>query len=167
MINVALLHLSGEDVAYIVELTLMISWPIILVPLAAMILGTSTAAFSIGFADRQSFLAALGAAAQKTGLGLHAPAEDRLLLMTKAPNWLWNLLGRRHIAVTLEELANQGEAVITGPSLPVRRIQKEFSSAVTLPSPGSLGFQWPGLLFFLTIWATFMGLLALVLALTA
>ena len=155
-----------------------------------MILGTRSAAFSVGFADRQGFLGSLEAAAHKTGLGLQAPSEDRLLLMTKAPKWLWSLMGRRHVSVrrcerigreqprqakppappagtmelhrwrrrfrlrllifshllTLQRLADRNEALITGPVLPVRRIQKEFPNAVNMLSPGSLGFPWRGLL---------------------
>jgi hypothetical protein len=161
--NAMLLRLDAKDVADISSLMFEIT-VIVLGAFAAMIVTVVRTrrciAFSVGFDERQSFLAALEAAARKIRYRLQSPTRDELQIQLKPSKWL---LGPNFpdIAVTFTGSADQGAAVIAGPALLVSRLQERFPGAVQQPSPGSLRFPWRLLLIFVAVWAILMGLIAL------
>jgi hypothetical protein len=157
----------------------MLMWSFLLIlPVAVMIFGMFSAAFSVVVDDRQSFLNMLASAAGKIGYSLQDPAQDRLdrlLLRPKAFRRWKNLMGHPDISVTLTHspritvpwlgLPDRSEAVIAGPFMLVRHIQKAFPGGASLPSPGSLGVPWRGLFFWLAVWAAVMSVIAMIFAL--
>jgi hypothetical protein len=166
--NAILLRLYAEDVADICDLmflfTVLVFAAMITTAVRTRALTRACTAFTVGFDERQSFLAALEAAARKIRYRLQSPTRDELQIQLKPSEWLLGL-SFPDITVTFTGSADRSAAVIAGPALLVSRLQERFPGAVQQPSPGSLRVPWRRLLIFVlmfvAVWAILMGLIAL------